>query len=42
MIVKMEIDLERGFDPWKEMFIDNKYKLNEHNTFQSSLFSYFY
>ena len=29
MIVKMEIDLERGFAPWKEMFIDNEYKLNE-------------
>ena len=26
----MEIDLERGFAPWKEMFIDNEYKLNEH------------
>ena len=25
----MEIDLERGFAPWKEMFIDNEYKLNE-------------
>ena len=30
MIVKMEIDLERGFAPWKEMFIYNEYKLNEH------------
>ena len=30
MIVKMEIDLERGFAPWKAMFIDNEYKLNEH------------
>ena len=30
MIVKMEIDLERGFAPWKEMFIDNEHKLNEH------------
>ncbi len=30
MIVKMEIDLERGFAPWKEMFIDNESKLNEH------------
>ena len=30
MIVKMEIALERGFAPWKEMFIDNEYKLNEH------------
>ena len=26
----MEIDLERGFAPWKEMFIDNEYKLNIH------------
>ena len=26
----MEIDLERGFAPWKEMFTDNEYKLNEH------------
>ena len=26
----MEIDLERGFAPWKEMFNDNEYKLNEH------------
>ena len=25
----MEIDLERGFATWKEMFIDNEYKLNE-------------
>jgi len=30
MIVKMTIDLERGFAPWKEMFINNEYKLNEH------------
>ena len=30
MIVKMEIDLDRGFAPWKEMFIDNEYKLNEY------------
>ena len=30
MIVKMTIDLERGFSPWKEMFINNEYKLNEH------------
>ena len=30
MIVKMTIDLEKGFAPWKEMFIDNEYKLNEH------------
>ena len=30
MIIKMEIDLERGFSPWKKMFIDNEYKLNEH------------
>ena len=26
----MESDLERGFAPWKDMFIDNEYKLNEH------------
>ncbi len=30
MIVKMTIDLLRGFAPWKEMFIENEYKLNEH------------
>ncbi len=30
MIVKMTIDLERGFAPWKEMFINNEYRLNEH------------
>ena len=30
MRVIMEFDLERGFAPWKEMFIDNEYKLNEH------------
>ena len=30
MIVKMEIDLESSFVPWKEMFIDNEYKLNKH------------
>ena len=30
MVVKMEIDLERGFAPWKEMFIDNEHKLKEH------------
>ena len=30
MIVKMTIDLERGFIPWKEMFIKNEYRLNEH------------
>ena len=30
MIVKMTIDLEKGFAPWKKMFIDNEYKLNEH------------
>ena len=26
----MTIDLLRGFAPWKEMFIENEYKLNEH------------
>ena len=30
MIVKMTIDLAKGFEPWKEMFIKNEYKLNEH------------
>ncbi|MAQ06956.1 MAG: hypothetical protein CMN50_04555 [SAR116 cluster bacterium] len=30
MIVKMTIDLARGFAPWKEMFIKNEYRLNEH------------
>ncbi len=30
MIVKMEIDLVRGFEPWKEMFINNEHRLNAH------------
>ena len=30
MIVKMEIDLSRGFEPWKEMFINNEHRLNAH------------
>ena len=30
MIVKMGIDLARGFEPWKEMFIKNEHRLNEH------------
>ncbi len=30
MIVKMTINLERGFAPWKEMFIENEYRLNDH------------
>ena len=30
MIVKMTIDLARGFEPWKEMFIKNEHRLNEH------------
>ena len=30
MLVKMEIDLSRGFSPWKEMFIKNEYRLNAH------------
>ena len=30
MIVKMGIDLARGFGPWKEMFIKNEHRLNEH------------
>ena len=30
MIVKMEIDLAKGFAPWKEMFIQNEHRLNAH------------
>ena len=30
MIVKMGIDLARGFEPWKEMIIKNEHRLNEH------------
>ena len=30
MIVKMGIDLSRGFGPWKEMFVKNEHKLNDH------------
>ena len=30
MIVKMTIDLARGFEPWKDMFIKNEHKLNAH------------
>ena len=30
MIVKMEIDLSRGFEPWKEMFNNNEHRLNAH------------
>ena len=30
MIVKMGIDLARGFGPWKEMFVKNEHKLNAH------------
>ena len=30
MLVKMEIDLSRGFSPWKEMFIKNEHRLNAH------------
>ncbi len=30
MIVKMDIDLARGFGPWKEMFVKNEHKLNAH------------
>ena len=26
----MGIDLARGFEPWKEMFIKNEHRLNEH------------
>ena len=28
MIVKMGIDLARGFGPWKEMFVINEHNLN--------------
>ena len=27
MIVKMTIDLARGFEPWKQMFIKNHYSI---------------
>ena len=30
MLVKMEIDLSKGFRPWKEMFIKNEHRLNAH------------
>ena len=30
MLVKMEIDLSRGFSTWKEMFIKNEHTLNAH------------
>ena len=30
MIVKMTIDLAKGFEPWKDMFIKNEHKLNAH------------
>ena len=30
MLVKMEIDLAKGFEPWKEMFIKNEHRLNAH------------
>ena len=30
MIVKMGIDLARGFEPWKKMFINNEHRLNAH------------
>ena len=30
MLVKMEIDLSKGFAPWKEMFIKNEHRLNAH------------
>ena len=30
MLVKMEIDLAKGFGSWKEMFINNEHKLNAH------------
>ena len=30
MLVKMEIDLAKGFSPWKKMFINNEHRLNAH------------
>ena len=30
MLVKMEIELAKGFAPWKEMFIKNEHRLNAH------------
>ena len=30
MIVKMTIELARGFEPWKQMFIKNEHRLNAH------------
>ena len=30
MIVKMTIELARGFEPWKDMFIKNEHTLNAH------------
>ena len=30
MLVKMEIELAKGFVPWKEMFIKNENRLNAH------------
>tara|TARA_A200000113_G_C8655895_1_gene287429 strand:+ start:38 stop:331 length:294 start_codon:yes stop_codon:yes gene_type:complete len=30
MLVKMEIDLAKGFSPWKEMFFKNENRLNAH------------
>ncbi len=30
MLVKMEIELGKGFAPWKEMFIKNEHRLNAH------------
>ena len=30
MLVKMEIDLAKGFSSWKKMFINNEHRLNAH------------
>ncbi len=30
MIVKLNIDLSKGFEPWKKMFFQNEKRLNEH------------
>ena len=30
MVVKLNIDLSKGFGPWKKMFFENEKRLNEH------------
>ena len=34
MLVKMEIDLAKGFAPWKEMFVNNEHRLKYPRTFE--------